>query len=155
MLKAKVNIHKYQHGDAEWLLSRGLREADKREAKAITGGTPEQALLISIEASELVVSMFRDDNIMAIFGVAQSINGAGAPWLLGHDDFEKADTNISVARISKRFIDHWFAYFGRLENIADPEHKKSIPYLTWLGFTFDWGNMLTGPFGDKLVRFWR
>jgi hypothetical protein len=84
-----------------------------------------------------------------------ALSGAGVPWLLAHADFERRETAVTLMRLSRRFIERWLKVFGSLENVADPEHRVSLKYLTDLGFTFDWGRMVSGPLGHPLVPFRR
>ena len=156
----RVEIVPTRAGDAERLLERGLREADVLEVWRIGGVSPEDALLDSLKDADLAATFLRDGEVVGICGVCSLQRSyltapVGVPWLLACDEFESPDTAIAMARISRRFIDHWHKIYGRLENIADPLHLKSLPYLHWLGFNFDWDNPLRGPMGDTLVRFWR
>ena len=142
------------------LLRKGLRRADVLEVWRIGGESPENALQTSVAGSEIGVTLLRDGEVVAVCGVCTFTKGllsspTGAPWLLACDEFESPDTAKSMARISRVFIDHWHKVYGRLENVADPLHGRSLRYLQWLGFTFDWDVPLYGPHGDRLVRFWR
>ena len=222
-----ISLRPAAPGDAEALLSRGLRPSDEREAWKVAGVPPGPALRLTLAGSDMAGSIFADGEIVAMFGVcgpppllmAAFLNAparcrsaqnsddfsravdrdagmlfaalfgrsnapagpigpwsdeagrtgspagifpaeerkktAAAPWLLAHADFERRETAICMGRLSRRFIEHWLTVFGRLENYADPEHEKSLQYLRWLGFNFDWEQPVRGPLGHELVRFWR
>ena len=158
MLTYRVEVKRAHARDAEALLERGLRAADERELWRVSGITPADALQRSMELSHVEAGIFVNDVIVALLGVG-SMEGdcekTGLPWLMGHDDFERKETAVSMLRISKRFVECWATEFRRLCNLADPEHAKSMRYLEWLGFVIEWDKPLFGPFGDRLVYFWR
>ena len=160
MLISRVKAVPTQPEHVDTLLEKRLRHADVLEVFRIGGVSAEEALRISVDGSEIGVTLLRDGAVVAVSGVCTISKGllsspVGVPWLLACDAFESKDTACAMARISRRFIDHWHSVYGRLENIADPLHGRSMPYLQWLGFNFDWDNPLYGPYGDRLVRFWR
>jgi hypothetical protein len=139
------------------LLRRGLRPTDAAELWKVRALTPEKALPEAVENSLLALTLLIDGQATALFGVAEksALSGAGVPWLVAHADFERRETAVPLMRLSRRFIDHWLKTFGRLENVADPEHRVSLKYLTNLGFTLDWGGMIPGPLGHPLIPFRR
>ena len=157
MSTCKVDVRPAAPGDAEALLARGLRPSDEREAWKVAGIPPGPALRLTLAGSDMAASIFVDEVIVAMLGVCSSgvLTGTGAPWLLAHADFERRETAVCMGRISRRFINQWLTVFDRLENYADPEHEKSLGYLQWLGFNFDWDHPARGPLGHKIIRFWR
>ncbi|MDR2161634.1 MAG: hypothetical protein LBO77_05800 [Desulfovibrio sp.] len=142
---------------AKELLGRGLRPADAAEIWKIRALPPDKGLEEALAASLLAVTVTADGKVAALCGVAEksALSGAGVPWLLAHADFERRETAVTLLRLSRKFIDHWLRIFGRLENMADPEHLVSLKYLENLGFTLEWGRMISGPLGHPLVPFWR
>lgn len=157
MLTCKVSVRRYRPGDEAALLARGLRAADAREAFKVVGTGPAAALAHTLAGSAMTAAIEINGSVAALFGLCPQglLCSAAAPWLLAHDDFDRPEAALALGRISRRFIDHWHAVFGRLENLADPEHVKAIRYLEWLGFSFAWEAPLRGPFGHELIPFWR
>ena len=150
-------LRRFAPGDDEALIARGLRGSDDAECFKTGGLTAAEALRYSVRGSDLAAGMWIHGKIAAVCGVASpgALADVGAPWLLAHDDFERADTATAAARASLRLVECWAKEYGRLQNVADPQHTKALRFLDFLGFHFDWGQPVTGPFGHQLVRFWR
>lgn len=157
MLTYKVDVSRYVPGDEQRLLTRGLRRADVLEAVRVAGLPADTALRLTVANADMAASISINGNIVALLGVGRrgTLSNVGVPWIVGHDDFEYPATAPAMVRISRRFVEHWLTVFDRLENVGDPEHVRSIPYLEWLGFTLDWDNPIHGPFGHPLIKFWR
>ena len=143
--------------DVSALLSRGLRDSDRREAWRAAGMSPEMALPLTVRSSAMTATVKASDSVIAMLGVCPSgmLSNTAAPWLVGHADMESKPHAMPLARGCRRFVDHWLTVFDRLENVADPEHTESMRFLEWLGMTVDYDNPVRGPLGHVLVRFWR
>jgi hypothetical protein len=154
---SRVEAKRLRTGDAERLFARGLRDADRREARRISGMSAEEAAANSVAASDAAGMLWVDGLPVALFGVARAglVGRAGVPWLTAHPDFERRETAVVMFRLSRKFIECWLREYGVLENIADPENRVVCRYLRHLGFVFDWSNPVRGPFGHRLVRFVR
>lgn len=156
MLTTKLRTARLEKGDLEAFLASGLRKADQLEAFRLTGLHHEQAVRMSVKGSDLTGKVVAQGKTIAIFGLAISrVPYVGSPWLVANDAFENKAYALSLARKSKIFIDRWSKEIGRLENFVDPEHYKSIRYLEWLGFNFDYSVAKYGPYGHRLLKFWR
>ncbi len=148
-----VSVRAFTHGDDAELLRRGLRPHDEREALKAAGMSGAEALRHSLDNSDQAFAIRLGGSMAAILGVGSTM-GVGIPWLLAHPDFEKPAAAVPMARLVRRFIEHWLAAFGRLENHADPEHAEALKMLRWMGFCLEPARV-AGPLGHELVYFWR
>ena len=141
--------------DADALLTRGVRQADRRECLKTAGMAVGPALRASVANSDLAVAICLAGRIIALFGVGRDAAGHGLIWLIANDEAEAPELAVPLARTSRRFVNCWLRHFKRLHNVADPEHKTSLRWLAWLGFNIDRANPVRGPLGHELCRFWR
>lgn len=144
-----------EYADADALLARGVRQADHRECLKAAGMAVGPALRASVANSDLAVAACLEGKVIAMFGVGTDAAGHGLVWLVATDEAERPGLAVPLARASRRFVDSWQRHFKRLHNVADPEHKTSLRWLAWLGFTIDRDNPVRGPLGHELYRFWR
>jgi hypothetical protein len=154
MSTSRVEARPFRPGDLEALLARGLRPADELEVRRVSGLDPYPAMRVCLHDSLEAFTLSIAGLPAALFGVGKE-EGMGVPWLVGHEDFEDRRTAVPIMRLSLRVAAGWQARFGRLANLADPEHAVSIPYLERLGFTLEWNRPVFGPLGHRLVYFWR
>jgi hypothetical protein len=80
-----LEYRKYEPSDRKAVLALDLREIEIMEGRASTGLSTQEALLLSIEISDLVYVMLHDDEICGVFGLAITPllgKTVGAPWLL-------------------------------------------------------------------------
>lgn len=146
--------------DAEALLDRGARQADWRECFKTTGGSLGPALRFAVAASDLAVAARLTGRIIILFGVAKDrlappASNSALVWLAAHDEAERPDLAVSLARASRRFADCWQRQFNILHNVADPDNTLALRWLEWLGFVIDRENPVRGPLGHELYRFRR
>ena len=151
----KIDVRPFAPGDEDELLARGLRAGDALEAWKVTGMRADAAVRLSVERA-LTAGVIRVENrVTALFGLGKGCRGgSGIPWMVAHPDFENPAVAVPMARIMRRFLDHWLTVFPRLENCADPDHAHALKVLRWAGFTVE-NTPLRGPLGHKLVYFWR
>lgn len=152
----RVDVHPYAIGDDTELLARGLRAADCIEAWKTTGMCAGRAVRLSLESSLVVGTIRLDGQVVSLFGVGERglLLRTGIPWLVAHPDFEHPGIAVPMARIIRRFLDHWQTMFFRLENYADPDHEKALHVLRRFGFSMREA-AVTGPLGHRLIHFWR
>lgn len=153
----KVEVRRFRAGDDAELLRRGVRESDRKESFKVSGLSVAESLPPTLGLSLVSGSVFVDGAIVCLFGVGSHgpLSDTGMPWLIAHEDFERRETAPVMMRISRRMVRQWLTVFPRLENLADPENRASLRYLSGLGFTFDRSDPAFGPHGHELVRFWR
>lgn len=129
-----------------------LRDADRKEARAMAGVDPELALQRSIVLSHETWVGTVDGEPVAIWGlgIGSFATGIGRPWLVGT---EKIETNaIAFLRRNKACIRRWLGICPTLENWVMAEHETAIRWLEWLSFRMD-GPVPHGPYGVPFRRF--
>lgn len=132
---ARVTLRPAELGDAV-ALAEQLRPADRAEVAAALGG--DHDLLAGIRACILASSLCwsavsSGDHLIAVFGVAPLGDLAGSPWLLGT---ERLDHHAkSLMRLSPPCIVQMLQAFPHLVNFVHAENRKSIRWLSRLGFT--------------------
>ena len=148
--------------DADALLARGVRAADEAECRKMTGAGVPELLHESVAQSDCAAAVEYEGRIMALFGVASlplcpllAGRRMGLVWLVGHDDFERPELAVALARASRRFMACWLREYALLGNFVDPDNKTSLRWLAWLGFVIDRETPVYGPHGHVLYRFWR
>lgn len=104
------------------------------EISASIGGSPEDAVVLSLALSPRSWAWLRGDTVVAIFGVGGDPRrpGVGVPWLLASDEVE--DHKVFFVRQSRRFVEEMLAAYPYLENHVDCRHTASIQWLSWCGF---------------------
>lgn len=113
-------------------MSLTMRQVDRDEAIAQTGIHPALALGMSVGNSEAVWAGLADGRVLCVFGVAETDEGHGAPWMLGSD---------LLVPHQRKFLRHCVecveimqTMFPVLENHVDARNKTAIRWLRWLGF---------------------
>lgn len=120
--------------DAAVLASR-LRAADLRELEAVTTKTPQQAIEEGIKAGQAYTAVLSTGEIVAVFGVAPTIEPRlGAVWLLASDDILKI--RLTFLRHSRAWLSHLFSKYSLLGNYVDARNELHVSWLKWLGFRF-------------------
>lgn len=167
-----ITISPYTPGDEAELLTRGLRVGDVLEAWKVTGIPAARAVALSLEHSLMAGTIRLDGRIVSLFGVGGPEGetardarpsapgtgfpclGTGFPWLVAHPEFENPAIAVPMARILRRFLDHWLTVFPRLENYTDPGHAAALRLLAWAGFSLRVATV-PGPLGHRLMHFWK
>jgi hypothetical protein len=116
-------------------LAAQLRHADRAEADAALGDHDLlEAILASIRGSSLCwTALSGDEHLIAVFGVAPISDRVGSPWMLGTDRLDHHAK--SLMRLSPPFIRLMRDAFPHLVNFVHAENRKSIRWLSRLGFT--------------------
>lgn len=133
---SSIEIRDAAFADVEYVASR-IREADRLEVEAFSGGTIHEALMRGFRESEVVLTATIDDEPCCMFGfsAASMLSDTGVPWLLGTELVRALP--VQFLRESKRVVDFIWSS-GRytvLENWIDAENAVSMKWLPWLGFT--------------------
>lgn len=152
----RIELRPYRAGDGDALLRRGLRPADRREARKAAGLEPGAAVSLSLARSVCTVCILLEGRVSCLIGIGllDILENSATPWLLAHEDFEDARVAVPMARRVKRCMDHWLTVFSRLENVVDPDHAAAIRLLEWMDFTIETTG-IRGPLGHSLLPFWR
>jgi len=107
--------------------------------------TPEQAVSISVCASDLAYSVLSPDTGIpfAMFGVKRGsiVGGESLVWLLSTPEIRKWRTPF--AKRSREYVRKMADRYEVLTNRVDVRNRASIAWLKWLGAEFDdpepWG----------------
>lgn len=111
-----------------------LREGDRLEVEAAGLPSPEYALKVSMENSQIAMTVEFNGKPEIMFGVSTTsvLTGKGCPWLLGTD---------AVLHHYRIFLRHSKGYLAMLEhghdilqNVVDDRNTLSKRWLKWLGF---------------------
>ena len=130
-----IYVRPCEKHDAETLVPR-LRNSDVLELAAIMG--PDKTTLdcvnISIENSNEVYSLILDDEIISLWGIADSeqVTNFGIPWLVASPEIEKIYRKI--IRYSRGWVNHMSQGYEGLYNFVHVPHWQSQKWLQMCGF---------------------
>jgi hypothetical protein len=130
-----------------------VRADDCREIWRTSLSDPNKAIRRAILSSRDAWTVFVDDEIMCIFGVATSsmINRVGTPWLLGSDLIVEHKYEFLAG--SKKYIDLMKHGYSKLVNHVDQDNELSILWLQWLGFDVETEAKPYGAIGKPFRKF--
>ena len=132
-------------------LAANLREADRREIYAATGGTPKRSLTDAFlfpNNGIWVVTCFGKPE--GIFGVGKTRNPEiGCPWMLATDKLVKYPHYF--LRRSREWVNRFSFEFPVLVNFVHAENGLHIRWLKWCGFRFV---ALHEEYGHSAAPFW-
>lgn len=111
-----------------------MRRADRDEVEALSGRTPREVLVASVERSASAFAGLADGKLVCLFGVVpvSLIGVTGIPWLLGSDDV--CAYSRQFLRRNRVYVREMLAEFPVLTNVVDARNGVSIRWLRWLGF---------------------
>jgi len=114
-------------------MKNSLRESDIQEVYAAANLTPEQALRFSYESSSMCLTVEKNKEPIAMFGISPAtlISNTGSIWLLSTDGIKSI--RKSFIKKSRWFINIMLSQFPLLENYVDARNKLSIRWLKWCG----------------------
>jgi len=133
--------------DAEYL-AENLRETDIREMKALSDANIRQRVVGSFLASRITISVFDDDKLLGIFGVAECKalgQGHGLIWLLGTKHLTPGSYQREFVALGRKWIPVFLSGFEVLENFIYEKNSASLRWLRHFGFTFENAR----PYGPK------
>lgn len=113
-----------------------LRPADSAELAALELD-PLQAILESMEQSEISLSVFFDGELGAIFGVRRvedlslAPSNVGVAWLLTTSAVETH--RWTFMRLSRKVMTRFLESFERLVNAIDARNDAALRWARWLG----------------------
>lgn len=111
-----------------------MRRQDVDELWALSRTTPVEALVMSIEMSDLTFTGVIDGRPEFMFGLAflSHATGLGSPWFLGTDEIKKHRRDF--LRASVQWRDMFLKRMPDLRNCVDDRNELSKRWLRWLGF---------------------
>lgn len=130
-----------------------LREADHRELLAASGRNVLGTLIESVKMSQHTLCVTDENgNVLLLSGCGASQNPRwGIPWMVCTPEAEKHA--VRLVRDAKAYVAEWASHFDALFNYVHSENRKSIEWLTRLGFTVSPTVTAFGPRGAAFHRF--
>lgn len=130
-------------------IAENMRPEDKAEIWKFDHNTPEQALMTGYRDSIECLTVEKDNEPIAMFGIVpDSILSYNATiWLLGTPKI--ISVQLAFAKYSKYFIHMMFDYYPVLSNYVDVMNRKTIRWLKWCGAKFS----LARPYGIEQQPF--
>lgn len=114
-----------------------LRQADRDEIIAATGGDPVDAVFASLDASVFAVTVLSPHGEpIALGGIVQHPTDplVGIAWLVASQSL--AEHPMWFLRQSRRFLPRLLKVWPVLTNAADERNTAHLDWLTWLGAIF-------------------
>lgn len=130
-----------------------LRQSDKDEIAALSGGEPTASLFIAIARSTEAHAVLIDGRVEALYGFYKpdGLGRSAAVWAMGSDRLP--DSRKSLIRVMRGFLDEVETMHGGLTNVVDAANRPAIRLLERLGFQL--GRALAMPGGGRGMIFWR
>ena len=146
-----MEIKKTEIADVDLLLA-NIRKQDLDEIEATTDDEPREAILRSMDASDVLGTIWIDGEVAVIFGASplSLFLPHGCPWLVATNVVRPRQV-IDLMNIVLGAIDTKYTF---LENYVYVKNKRSINTLKRGGFQFD-KPMPFGSKGKQFMRFWR
>jgi len=114
------------------LVGNSLRSVDRLEAVLFTGRLPMEAVRESIAGSTVVRTATVDGEPVCLFGIAPGAD-CHHPWMVGTDAMD-IQPPIRIMVQAREFLSSYSTLY--LRNVILSENKKSIRFLSGLGFSF-------------------
>ena len=133
---------------------KNLRRSDILEAIAVTGGSYDVAVRISVLLSDVCLSGLCEGIPVCLFGVvpASMVERSGRIWLVGTDNIDKY--KLTFLRENRRLVKDLLNGYDLLYNYVDCRNKTAIKWLRWLGFGFGFDEpVLYGAHQLPFMRF--
>ena len=131
-----------------------LRQEDKDEVWESHGHLPEEALILSFEASPNAQVGTINGEIVCMFGVAPTEDSNfGSPWMLASDLIK--DVSREFLKRDKEVLNGMSAGYGFLFNYAWSKNTMHLRWLKWLGFTIDYSPIPLGNNGEIFYGFYK
>ena len=126
-----------------------IRPEDAAEVEATTSEDMYTLIARHIKKSNESWSVFNDDKLVAILGVASLslVSGIGTPWALSTNEATKHKRVFMKA--SRILMDNWLIKYPILICYIDARYKKALRWAKWLGFTIH----PPKPYGEKQLPF--
>ncbi len=121
-------------------LAATMQEVDKQSILLLTGMSPAKGLEESVGNSLESQTWMVDGVPVAMSGIGQTslLADWACPWLLCSDSIRKVPRVFLEATREQTY--QWLETYGILRNVTWCEHKRSLKWLKWLGFS------LYGPY---------
>jgi len=135
-------------------IAAGLRQEDRDEALAATGGDPQAILRQSFDVSSHVWFAMAGEEPVAVYGAApSSLAGVGVVWMMGTPGVER--NGLSIARQTRGYLDEMHDTYHMLWNFIDARNELSLNWLLWSGFNVIGADPAYGHEGRLFYEFAR
>ena len=135
-------------------LAPNLRQEDKDEVWESHGHLPEEALILSFEASPNAQVGTINGEIVCMFGVAPTDDpNSGSAWMLASDLIQ--DVSREFLKRNKEVLNDMSAGYRFLFNYAWSKNTTHLRWLKWLGFTIDKDPIPLGSNGELFHAFYK
>lgn len=117
------------------VLGKKLRKEDQQEIKALANLEGVPSLILGLQSSHFVNSIFtKDDVICGMFGVQGELGKDAAVWMLASDEIE--EIAIPFLRQSRKVVEYMNKLHPVLHNVVDARNTLHLNWLKWCGFQF-------------------
>lgn len=135
-------------------LAPNLRQEDKDEVWESHGYLPEEALILSFEASPNAQVGTINGEVVCMFGVSPTtIDGVGSPWMLASDLIK--EVGVEFLRRDKEVLKGMSTGYSFLFNYAWSKNPVHLRWLKWLGFTVSQNPIPFGSNGELFYAFYK
>ncbi len=133
-------------------IAKNMRQADVLEAKRYAGWKPYIALKRSLRQSAWAYTVLEEDEPIAMFGIAptQILSDMGYPWFMGTD--RVFSHRKILIRYGRYYVRKMREDCPILRNTVDPENKKAVRFIKYLGFEIKEDTIKT-PKGFDFLQF--
>lgn len=133
-------------------IAQHMRQADRSEAMALAGLTPEQVAGYCVRTAVRGWAVLLNGQAVVMFGVSRrsAMTDTGVPWLLATPEAEQYPVNF--LRRCKPYLAEIQKDFPRLVNYVDVRNTTAMQWLRWLGFRIH-DSEPAGPFGRRFCKF--
>jgi hypothetical protein len=129
-----LRVRPARPGDAADLAGR-LREADRREIRAVVGQDPLPVLEEGVAWSDPCLGVeLRDGRLVGLFGAGPDADrpGVGVVWLVGSEELVRYP--LSFLRLSRVWLKRLHEAYPVLDNCVDVRNEVHVRWLRWCRF---------------------
>lgn len=151
MAVADIEIRRYQDGDGRYVAD-NIRECDRKEIVHLALMRPWPAIRVTVAHAVGAWTGLSNGEIGVIFGINRKTHFSeiGVPWLLGTPLLDRH--SVRMLRESRHYFERMERAFPKMENWVMAENRKSVQWLSWLGFDMS-EPMPIGVGGKEFIRF--
>lgn len=137
-------------------LAENIADADRDEImlKHGIGCDVLDVLWTSLEASTVTISIFVDDILTCIFGVAyvSPLSDEGYIWMVNTKNMSKCYKDM--LRYTPECLKIVCGDLRKVSNYVSERNKRTIKWLKWMGFKFNTFPVRYGVEGKPFYKFW-
>lgn len=115
-----------------------MRAADRMEILASHGHDPLRGLNASVWGSDVVWTMFDGEEPVAMFGVGEYLPDVGSPWFLSTCALYRPAVRSFFLRKTNHVLETMHSVgYPLLMQWVSAEHRESLRWMQWAGFSID------------------